>query len=110
MPHPSEPPELELRDYLRVLRRRKGTVLLAVLVVIGVALAVAEIQTPVYQAKAEILLQQGAGRTLFNPNTGQPNDPTRAVQTQIQVIQSSPVKEARTTRTRAIATSSFRQW
>ncbi|HEX9529825.1 MAG TPA: Wzz/FepE/Etk N-terminal domain-containing protein, partial [Acidimicrobiales bacterium] len=49
-------PELELRDYLRVLRRRKWTIILAVLVVLGAAITSAELQTPVYRSGALILL------------------------------------------------------
>src|SRR5258708_1811609 len=86
-------PELELRDYLRVLRRRKVMIGLAVAVVVGAAVTAAEFQTPVYQATAQVLLQTSS-LSLFNPSTGQGNDPARQVQTQIQVINSSPVKRA----------------
>lgn len=87
-------PELELRDYLRVLRRRKGTIALAVLIVVGAALVAAALQTPVYQSSAQILLRTQDAQTLFNPNTGQANDPTRAMQTEIQIVTSQPVRQA----------------
>ncbi|MDP9387236.1 MAG: polysaccharide biosynthesis tyrosine autokinase [Actinomycetota bacterium] len=86
--------ELELRDYLQVLRRRKGVVVLAVLVVVGAALTASFLQTPVYQAEAELLLQPRSTESLFDPNSGQRNDPLRAVQTEIQVLKSQPVREA----------------
>ena len=86
--------EFELRDYLRVLRRRKVIITLAVVVVVAAALAASYAQTRVYRASAQILLQQPSSSFLFNPNTGQPNDSTRAVATQIQVITSRPVQDA----------------
>src|SRR5438552_12599628 len=86
--------EAELRDYFRLLRRRKWTVVLAVLAVVGAALVVSLIQTPVYQGKAQLLLQPRSTETLFDPNTGKQNDPTRAVATEIQVLKSQPVQAA----------------
>src|SRR5438477_2835015 len=86
--------EAELRDYIRVLRRRKWTVVLAVLAVVGAALAVSLIETPVYQGKAQLLLQPQSTESLFNPNTGQQNNPTREVDTGIQVLKSEPVRAA----------------
>jgi uncharacterized protein involved in exopolysaccharide biosynthesis len=49
--------ELELRDYLAVLTRRKLIVALTVGVVVGVALLVSYIQEPVYAASSRLLLQ-----------------------------------------------------
>ena len=45
--------QLDLRDYLRVLRRRKGTIVLAVLVAGGIAFALSYAQTRVYAANAK---------------------------------------------------------
>jgi succinoglycan biosynthesis transport protein ExoP len=84
----------ELRDYLRVLRRRRSTVLLTICIVVGVALAVSFIQTPEYAATAEVRLQRRSTETLFDPNTGQALDPKRALQTEIRVLKSKPVRAA----------------
>ena len=84
----------ELGDYLRVLRRRKRPLLLVMAAVVGLALAASFLQTPVYAATAEVLLQRSNTETLFDPNTGQPNDPQREVQTQIRVVSSEPVVKA----------------
>jgi uncharacterized protein involved in exopolysaccharide biosynthesis len=86
--------ELELRDYLRVLRRRKSTIAAAILVVLGFALTASLLQSPLYEGRAELLLQQRSTESLFNPDTGQPNDPARALQTEIRVLKSGPVKAA----------------
>jgi capsular exopolysaccharide synthesis family protein len=93
VPAADETHELELRDYLRVLRRRKGVIVLAVLVVVAAALVASFLQTSVYQGTAELLLKPRTSESLFNPNTGQANDPTRQVQTEIQVLKSRPVKD-----------------
>ena len=87
-------PERELKDYLNVLRRRKGVVALAVAVVVGVALLASFLQTPVYQGAAEILLQPRASESLFNQNSLQLSDPERTLQTEIRVIKSQPVRAA----------------
>lgn len=90
----SGPAELELRDYLRVFQRRKSIIALAVLVVLAAALVASFLQTPIYQGTAELLLQQRVNENPFDPTTGQRLDPTRAVQTEIQVMESRPVREA----------------
>ena len=84
--------ELELRDHLRVLARRKWTVASAVLVVVVTALVSSFLQTAVYQGTAQILLQPRSTESLFNPNTGQRADPARVIQTEIQVLRSEPVR------------------
>jgi len=89
-----ETPELGLSDYLAVLRRRKGVIALAVIVVVAVTLIASYLQTPVYQATAEVLLRSSASDSVFNANTAQPSDAARAVQTQIQVLTSQPVHDA----------------
>ncbi len=87
--------ELELRDYLRVLRRRKGVIAVSTLLVLGVALAFSLLQTPVYAGKAEMLLQPRMTDSIFDPQTGQTAfDRERAVRTELRVIESEPVREA----------------
>jgi receptor protein-tyrosine kinase len=82
----------ELRDYLHVLRRRRTLVILGVFVVMAGALGASLMQTPVYRASAEVLLQPSGSEELFNPNTGQPISPNE-VSTAIEVVQSRPVQD-----------------
>ena len=89
-----DPPELELRHSLRVLRRRKWTVALACLAVVAAALATSVAQTPLYEGKARLLIQTQNRDSIFDPVTGQRNDPARAVQSEILVIDSEPVRAA----------------
>lgn len=84
--------ELELRDYLRVLRRRRTVIALATLVVVTTALLGSFLQTPVYQGTAQILLQPRSTESPFDEQTGQRSDPERAVQTEIEVLKSEPVR------------------
>jgi len=93
MAEADEAPELGLRDYLSVLRRRRGIIALAVVVVVAVTLIASFLQTPVYEATAEVLIQTSGSSNLFNPSTAQP-DAARALQTQIQVLNSQPVRDA----------------
>lgn len=91
---PQEGGELELRDYLRLLRRRRGLIVLSAAVVLVAAMAASFLQTPVYSAKAEILLQPRSTESLFDSETGQRRDSERGVNTEIEVLQSRPVREA----------------
>jgi non-specific protein-tyrosine kinase len=85
--------DVELRDYLEVVRRRKWVIAVTVLVVVGVALVLSLLQTPVYQGNAQLLLQPRSAERLFDPETGQ-RDPGRTVQTEIQVLKSEPIRRA----------------
>jgi len=89
-----ETSELELRDYLRVLRRRKAIVVATMVVVVAAALASSLSETRVYAAEASLLLQPRSTESLFDPRSGQYRDPRRAVQTEIRVLNSQPVSEA----------------
>lgn len=84
----------QLRDYLRLLQRRKWTIMFSALLVAAVALGSSLLQTPIYAGTAKILLQPRSTDTLFNPNTGQRADPVRSVDTEIEVLKSQPVQDA----------------
>jgi len=86
--------EVDLREYVRVLWRRKGVIVLAAAVVLIVSLASSFLQTPVYSASSEVLLQPRVGDTLFDPNSGQYVDPTRAIATEIRILSSQPIRDA----------------
>src|SRR6266513_2738240 len=80
--------DLELRDYLRVLSNRKRAIILLVLAVLGGALAASLLQTPVYEASAEVLPQGGS---LSAPASQTAN--TAALQaTQLEIVTSEPVR------------------
>ena len=87
-------PELGLSDYLAVLRRRKGVIALALVVVVGATLAASYLQTKVYQGTAEVLLQSTTVDNPLSSPTGQTGVPAADVQTQIEVLTSQPVRDA----------------
>jgi succinoglycan biosynthesis transport protein ExoP len=86
--------EFDLRDYLRVLKRRKVPIVLVTGFVIVIALCVSYVQTPVYSATAQVLLQNNSTDFLFNSTGAVQSDPARAVQDEILVIKSEPVRAA----------------
>ena len=92
---PPEDDELELRDYLVVLRRRWKTVVATVVATVVVALAVSFVQTPVYEASATLLLQSRASEQIFAPEA---ETAARAgdsdVLTEIGVMESRSVRQA----------------
>src|SRR5438034_11696091 len=86
--------ELELRDYLVILRRRTGTIVVVTLVVVAVSLVASNLRTPRYRATAEVLLQPAGAGDPFNPVQNQRTDAARAVHTEMQLLESEPVREA----------------
>lgn len=85
--------ERDLRSSLEVLVRRKWMVALTVLVAIGAAVGVSLFKEPVYEARSELLLQASAQEALLNPAQGVRPDPQRAVDTEIGLLRSEPVRE-----------------
>jgi len=66
-----ETSSLELRDYLRVLRRRKWIIAVTIVVCVGIALATTLNKQPEYTANGQVLIEQRLVDTLFVP--GQSN-------------------------------------
>lgn len=82
---------MDLRDYLSLLRQRRWVMFIAVSVVVAAAVGVSLFQTPVYAAHSRVVLQ--ASRTVFEVGSGQQTlSPVRA-QTEIQIIESAPVRD-----------------
>src|SRR5919202_4411794 len=77
------------------MHRRKGIVVLSLVVLLGAAMIVVLSKVPQYEGVAEVLLQPGSTDSIFDPNpVPRYVDPDRAVQTEIQVLKSQPVKAA----------------
>lgn len=85
--------ERSLRDYLRVLARRKLVVLVAVVATVGAALGLSALQNPVYEAEAQMLVNTRPTETVFNDGTQSVGDPVRAVATEMKILESQPVAE-----------------
>ena len=84
--------ELELRDYLRVLVRRKMVVILTVAVLVGISVLLSFLQAPVYQSTARLLLRTSASESPFDPATGIRLDSDRTLSTEIEVLKSEQVE------------------
>ncbi|MDD9350108.1 polysaccharide biosynthesis tyrosine autokinase [Mumia sp.] len=86
-----------LQDYLAVLRRRRWVVLLAVAIGAALALAFSVVQTPRYEASAELLMRGTASQRLLVDERGQIDSPASAerdLNNEIRQIESHAVVEA----------------
>lgn len=82
----AEQTQVNLQDYLSVLRVRKWTIVLVTLNVTALAVVFSLMQTPLYTASARVLVEPITGETTtFNPL--QPVD----IQTQVELISSESV-------------------
>ena len=86
-------PGLALQDYLRTLRRRKGLVILSVLLLLGAAIAYSWYQTPTYASVAKLLLKPSGQQVFASDASQQVSDVAASVQTEIEVIKTEPVQE-----------------
>jgi len=86
---------LELRDYLRVLRRHKWIIAATLVVCVGAALAMSLSREPVYSTSAQVLIEQRLVDKMFVPGSTADNpvlsDRRRA--NEIQVMRSPAVRE-----------------
>ena len=89
-----EQPELELRHYLNVLRRRVGVVVLVTVLAVGAALAVSLTSTRIYEASADVLITDTSQDTVFGSGAAASSDSSRRVATQIEVLQTRPIANA----------------
>lgn len=87
----AKPGGMEPRDYLTVLRRRKWTVALGTLFVVGSALILSLLQSPVYQSSTRVLLRPSA--SIFDAGAAQQSANPVLVQTEIQLLQGERVAE-----------------
>lgn len=88
-----ERPEMTLRDYWRVLMRRKFVVIVGMLAVAIPAVTLSLAQTPIYQAEAQMIVQSLPGDSVFGSAYLGYIDPDRVVQNEIQVLESEVVSQ-----------------
>jgi polysaccharide biosynthesis transport protein len=85
------PSEFNLRDYTRVLRHRKITVILTMLVVVGGVAAASFLQSPVYKASSQVLITP---RTPNNVVPGSGESTAVNVEREISIFDSGTVRAA----------------
>lgn len=86
-------PGLTLRDVGGILTRRKWLVLVAVISCVGAALAMVFLQAPVYRAEAQMLVRAQPGESVFISQAQSASGAERAVQTEIQLLESELVTQ-----------------
>lgn len=92
-------PQLQLRDYVRVLWRRRLSVFAITVVLAAGAFVYEKAQTPVYQGVAEVLLESRTIPDVFD-SSGTPlaGSTSELVETQIRIIEGQAVRDAVTKR------------
>ena len=85
--------EMTLRDYWRVVARRKWLVILSLVLAVGTALGLSLAQTPIYAASSEVLVQPRSSGSLFDVETGTlSSSSARTIETEIQVVEGETVR------------------
>ena len=91
---PDDTKTLELRDYLRVLWRRKWTIIVTVIVCVAIATFMAVREKAVYRTETQVLLQQRLVDQLFVPAALQGGGASAATErgNEIQIMNSPKVR------------------
>ncbi len=87
----SESGQLDLRDYLAVVQRRRLIIVLCVIGVVAGSLTISLLQTPVYEANADVVFEISSTEAILTPRNALVGP---QVATEIQVMQSRSVREA----------------
>jgi non-specific protein-tyrosine kinase len=83
--------EFPLREYLRVVNRRRWIIIITVLAAIGVSTGMSVLADRVYVGTAQVLVSDPAEGSLFNPSLVSGLLAGRTLQTQMQVLRSRPI-------------------
>lgn len=86
--------ELEIREYLRLLNRRKWIIIFTVLAALGSAVAISTLSHKVYATDAQVLVADPTEGSVFNVNVLAGLLSGRDLQTQIQILSSKPIRDA----------------
>ena len=84
-------PEMTLRDYWRVVRRRKWIVLAGIVAAVVPAVALSLSHQPLYRAEAHVLIQSESSGTVFESGSTRAVDSARTVQNEISVLEGDVV-------------------
>lgn len=92
MASPDHSPELDLRDYMRALWRRRVLIGLSILVAVAASLAASLLQPATYSASAELTLIDQPNDPFSSTTTAIVYNPDRNVQNEIGIINSESVR------------------
>ncbi|MGH9243374.1 MAG: polysaccharide biosynthesis tyrosine autokinase [Acidimicrobiales bacterium] len=90
--HEDDGEELQLRDYLSLLWRRKVVVILIFMACLSAAVGFSLVQTPTYRATAEVLVH--IQNTVDPLETARPADAERLLNNEVRLIESQPARDA----------------
>ncbi len=82
--------EMTLRDYWRMVMRRKWIVVAGVVAAVVPAVVLSLMQDPQYRATAEVIIRAASSESVFESGSGS-SDPDRVVQNEISVIEGEVV-------------------
>ena len=84
--------EIHLRDYLRIVNKRKGTILTFFMLTLLVVIIATFTATPMYRASTKVMIEKNTAGGLTNSYAYTPYDP-EFLETQFQLIKSAAVVE-----------------
>jgi capsular exopolysaccharide synthesis family protein len=86
---------VEFRDYLAVIKARRGVIVQAALVVLLVAIVMSVVTPRVYEGEARVLIAESdTGAAIFGAVVSEfSSQPERSLQTQVQLVQMRPLLE-----------------
>ncbi len=88
----SDEKEIHLRDYFRIINKRKGTIITFFLLTLIVVIIATFTATPLYKATTDVMLERNTSDSLTSNYSYTPYDP-EFLETQHQLIQSAAVVE-----------------
>ncbi len=86
-------PEMTMRDYWRVIVRRKWLIALAVIVTLGGAMFMVSQQKKIYEADAQMLVRALPGDSVFSSQQQSTANAARNIETEIRVLEGSIVED-----------------
>ena len=90
----SDTRETNVRDYLRILRRRKWFVIAPLLIIVPIVVMLQAVKKPMYEAKFALVIEHETPKFLsVNKETPEPDRTADLQRMQIEIIQSHPILE-----------------
>ncbi len=88
-----EAPEMTMRDYWHVVVRRRGLIILAVIVTVAGAMFMVSQQNKIYEGEAQMLVRSANGDNVFNNNQQSAQNSARLIETEIRVLEGNTVED-----------------
>lgn len=90
----SDTPETNVREYPRILRRRKWFVIAPLLIIVPIVVMLQAVKKPMYEAKMALVIEHETPKILsVNKETPAPENTSDLQRMQIELIQSHPILE-----------------